>query len=155
MNKPGKMAMVGSVGLFLLSCFMPCLYIARPEGMMSWNGFEILLLYGWMAILAAISLAWLANPLYFVGGVFVLNSQKGGSSLSSGLGILVSAAAVLAGGTSIWVKGAAVPKNEGGGTQGLVDYVGPGFYVWMASLLLMFLAAVLTYAQNRAAEKSQ
>ncbi|HNA61299.1 MAG TPA: hypothetical protein PLN89_08540 [Elusimicrobiota bacterium] len=154
MNKPGKMAMYGSVALFLLSCFMPCLYIARPEGPVSWNGFEILLLNGWMAILAVISVAWLANPLYFFAGVCVLNSQKGGSSLSSGLGIIVSLAAVLVGGTSFWVKGVPIPKNEGGGTQGLVDHFGVGFYVWMASLLLMFLAAVLTYNQNRTAEKA-
>lgn len=154
MNNPGKSAMYGSAALFLLSCFMPCLYIARPEGPVSWNGFEILLMNGWMAILAVISVAWLANPLYFFAGVCVLNSQKGGSSLSSGLGLIVSLAAFLVGGTAFWVKGVPVPKNEGGGTQGLVDRFGIGFYFWLASLLLMCVAAVLSYARNRTAEKS-
>jgi hypothetical protein len=75
--------------------------------------------------------AWFANPLYFA-AVIALMKKK------NYITIFFSCFALAAAAATVSIK--QIPKNEAGDMTAVVGY-GPGFYLWVSSMLVVLVAA--------------
>jgi hypothetical protein len=80
--------------------------------------------------------AWLANPLALLALVLVLCPVHRASLLFSISALLISQHTRVLVGTTIW-------GDEGGVTKYLVTSLGPGFYLWCGSFLLLAVAGLI------------
>ncbi|AFE05416.1 hypothetical protein COCOR_03757 [Corallococcus coralloides DSM 2259] len=115
-----------SIGLYVIACFLPALITRTPHGGgdSATNG-AFLLLIGWTGVVSG-NFGWLANPLLLV-ALFMLGLRRnqkafwfGGTACILGLSSIATMHAY-----NSDVQGTAI-----------------GFYVWMASLLIVPVAAL-------------
>jgi drug/metabolite transporter (DMT)-like permease len=99
------------------------------------------LLFGWLPVLSAIDvleagnigwMAWLANPLALVGVLLLLFRRAGGALLAAGVGIAL--------GTLYLVYPPRIHDHP--------DIPRIGAFLWLASLVLLALAALLRRANS-------
>jgi hypothetical protein len=123
-----------SLVLFTLGCCLPALEFKHSNGPNSamW-GVEVLLM-GCLGILVGIG-AWYANPFWLIGMVLGL-FRKG--MLAAIAGIIAIAIAA----NTFTIIGRVLPADEGDVTHMTVVRLLPGCYVWMASLVVLPLAAI-------------
>jgi len=122
-----------SLFLFLAACGLPCLEVEK-EGRVVWYGYSVLL-RGWMAVLVG-QVAWLANPLWLV-GMFCFLFRRWTLSLGCALiGLALAATSLLFYG---W-NGAGIPVGVDEGVVA-VHQLRVGAYVWLSSLLVLFVGA--------------
>ncbi|MDJ0365268.1 hypothetical protein QMK33_08890 [Hymenobacter sp. H14-R3] len=79
-----KAVILLSGGLFVSSLFQQAFYIDRID-YDAWADSKMLVFFGWSAILegnAIATLIWLANPLFFIAIIFLLNQKSSGFYLS-------------------------------------------------------------------------
>ena len=91
-------------------------------------------LTGFLALFAG-QLSWIANPWFAVGGVLLL---LGRWKLAAALG----AGALLVGLHALALKTNPLPANEGGVGELQLRSLGAGYWLWLASFVLLALAAV-------------
>jgi hypothetical protein len=130
MNK----VLLTSVLLFLVACCLPALefkHSSTPNDVML--GLRALAV-GWSGFFAAV-FSWYANPVWLLGVVLVLLRKPVPAAI---VGVL---AIVIAYGTFSLI-GRDLPADEGNVNKMAVIKLLPGCYVWMASLVLLPIAAV-------------
>ena len=92
-------------------------------------------LIGFVCLLFGFSyVAWFANPLFLLSVVLLLLNR-------SGMALATSAASVILATTTFLIHKA--PFNEAGHMADVVGY-GPGFYLWIASMFVIFVTSVLS-----------
>jgi hypothetical protein len=119
-----------SVATYVASLFMPVFRF--KDGMGSMSG-GMCLAFGWTAVLYGVW-GWCANPFAF------------GSLIYSGLkirNVAISLAVIgfVLGLTSLVMRNRYIPLDEANVKQGHVESFGPGFYVWLLSLVLVVVTA--------------
>ena len=122
-----------SLFLFVLACGLPCLEVER-EGREIWYGYSVLL-RGWMTVLVG-QVAWLANPLWLAGMSFFLFRRWTPSLGCALVGLLLASTSLLFYG---W-NGAGLPVGVDKGVVA-VHQLRIGAYVWLSSLLVLFVGA--------------
>lgn len=128
-----------SLTLYLLSMFFTPFYVANEESDIYSNSFFMLLM-GWMAILGGgliPTIIWLANPLYFFGGFLILNKEKFGV-------VLITISVFLA---LYFTTLDSIMDGESGATTAITK-LGVGFYLWIASFIILFIASINLLIKN-------
>jgi hypothetical protein len=130
--------------LFAASLCFPALYASLGDRTDSIYGFALLLV-GWMGFGSLSNIAWFANPLFvaatrsFIGKRYRMSFFLGSLSLAFALTTLLKRK---------------IEKNEAG-HEWDIDQFGPGFYLWLSSIALLFmLTAVKWWAQRRGQVRS-
>ena len=95
---------------------------------------------GWMEMLAIgdvgpfVTLPWFANPCLLIAWISILDSRRRVATAVAGV------AAVLG---SSFLAGRSIQISEGGPTPDPIRSYGAGYWLWLGSLVLAFLSAVL------------
>src|SRR6058998_1091754 len=117
--------------LFLSSLFFKTLRLSRGDSSF---------LIGFACLLFGFSyLAWFANPL-FLASIILLSLNR------SRMALATSTASVILAATTFLIQKA--PFNEAGHMANVVGY-GPGFYLWIASISVIFVTSVLSITVGR------
>lgn len=127
-----------SVAAFAACLTMQAFVSSDPDQAFSHGG--TLLALGWLGILLG-HIGWLANPLYVVAIIFTLDRN----------GRVAAALATCAIVTALTFAVTNSIKVSGGGTLHIL-HLAPGYWLWIASMVLCLLAAV---AQTLATEGSR
>jgi len=136
-----------AVVCFVASLFLPALYL---KGMANTNGLPTYMsgvgafFDGFFGLFDR-QFAWLANPLAWLALALVLARRRVGGLVLSLAALVVAQHTWVLIGTQIW-------GDEGGVTKYLVTSLGPGFYLWCFSFLLLALAAIAGSAAPRAVD---
>ena len=138
MNNRG-IAFVLSVSLYSISLLCPV--FAFKEGDSSFLAGFVCLLFG------AFSghLAWFANPLYLAALITLLMKKHY-------ISVIFSVSALVIASTTLSIK--EIERNEAGDMTAVVGY-GPGFHLWLYSMLLALVAAVIGILKPEASNLSQ
>jgi len=132
-----KAALILSLGLYGISLVLPALEFQRDPTV---SGFKVLA-YGWMGVLTG-DVAWLANPAYFA-AIAVFGERK------HAMAVVAAAIALGLGATTVLAKSWYYAS-----TGAPVKALGPGFYVWMASFLVLLVAAFFVRGSRPAQQRS-
>jgi len=132
-----------SLVLFVIACCLPALEFKHSNGPNDWMSGAGVLLMGCLGIFVGIG-AWYANFFWFVGMVLGL-FRKG--ILTAIAGIIAVAIAL----NTFSIIGRVLPADEGNVAHMTVVRLLPGCYVWMASLVVLPLAAFFRKAKPKAA----
>jgi len=124
-----------SLALFVLACAMPALEFKNSKGVHDVMLGLRALVVGWSGVFAAV-MAWYANPFYLLGVVLAYFRQP---MLAALAGLVVIAIAV----TVFSVVGRELPGDEGNVTKTTVIKLLPGCYVWLTSMILLPIAALV------------
>lgn len=99
-----------------------------------------LLLFGWVQILNAQCIAWLANPIYFAALTFFILSRFKIAAGLSFFGCLVALDTF---------RATRFPPNEAYDVP--IEAIGIAFYIWVTSIIFLGLASLyLTWANSKA-----
>ena len=143
-----------SLALFAVALFLPALHfhtihngvLSKPPGVSTteedWPGYEALA----MSVLAPLvgEFAGLANLFLLVAWFFLFRDQFQKVAIFAGL---AAASAML----TLQLFSTDVPLDEGGGGRDeRMTHLGPGFYVWLASILLPMLAGFVWFNRRAA-----
>lgn len=127
--------LIGSFVLYGIACALPALEFKNSQGPNDIMFGARALAVGWSGIFAGV-FAWYANPVWLLGlGIGFLRKPVP-------LAILGVLAVVIAYST-VSMVGREMPGDEGNVTKTTVIRLLPGFYVWMASLALLPVVALL------------
>ena len=128
--------LIASIVLFIVACCLPALEFKNSQGPNDVMLGLRALVVGWSGFFAAV-FAWFANPCWLL-GVILLSLRK---PISGGvLGLIAVAIAC----STFKTVGIELPGDEGNVTRTTIIRLLPGFYVWIASLLSLPLAALLS-----------
>jgi len=130
-----------SLVLFAIACCLPALEFKHSNGPNDAMWGAGALLMGCLGIFAGIG-AWYANPFCFIG--MVLGFFRKGV-LAAIAGIIAIAIAA----NTFSVLGRVLPADEGDVNHMTVVRLLPGCYVWMASLVVLPLAALFRRAKPK------
>jgi len=117
-----------SAAVFAVACALPALTFQTTSGVeQTWFGGMIFFI-GWMGALVG-QFGWFANLLLL------------GSWISAGFrwrpgAFLFAAGALLLAAQSFALFGKAIPADEGGFNKLTLTHLMPGFYVWVASIVI-------------------
>lgn len=131
---PMNIALLTSVALFLLACGMPALEFKKSTGATDVMFGLRALVVGWSGVFAAV-MAWYANPFWLLGVILACFRKSMFAALA---GIVAIAIAT----TVFSIIGRELPGDEGNVTKTTVVKLLPGCYLWIASLVLIPLAAL-------------
>ncbi len=135
---------MGSVLLFLGSLTQDAYYLAgdNPE---AWSASWGLLLIGWMGVFFGV-FAWLANPLLVLSWLLCLRGKQGAA-------LIVSIAAVLF--ALSFLLHSTIIASEAPTYRAVTGY-GVGYWLWLASMLIMAAGTLHLYLAARSGpERSQ
>jgi hypothetical protein len=122
-------ALVISIALYLSSLLLPAITFAHHEPL---SGLHVLA-WGWWGVLS-LNFAWFANPAYLVAVISLLSRRHRVALITSCSAFVLGLLAFFA--KQWWF-------NEGSGTD--IAGLGAAFYVWMLSLLVLGVGAVLAF----------
>jgi hypothetical protein len=139
--------LLASVGVYLVSLTLNayCLVTGGTERCDDSRGIALLAL-GWLETIAIgdvgpfVVLAWYANPCLVAAWLFVLASGRKIAVAFGALGSLLALSFLL---------GHAVQVSEGGGPSPITAYLA-GYWVWLGSLVLALISALVTPAYQPA-----
>ena len=138
------LVLIGSVLLFLASLTQPAYYLAgdNPE---SWSASWGLLLIGWMGVFYGV-FAWVANPLLLLSWFLCLRGELRAAWIAS------TAAALLA---LSFLLHSTIVADEVPTYKAVTGY-GAGYWLWLASMLIMAAGALRLHLASRSGlERSQ
>jgi hypothetical protein len=140
----GTLVVVASALLFLASLTQNAYHLAgdNPE---AWSASWGLLLIGWMGIYFGV-FAWLANPLLVLSWMLCVRGKHGAA-------LIVSTAAVLF--ALSFLLHRTIVADEAPTYKAVTGY-GLGYWLWLASMLIMAAGALGLYLASRSGpERSQ
>jgi hypothetical protein len=141
-----RLALVGaSLLLFVIACATPAVYFDSTSHE-PWPGVMTLIL-GAFGLFTG-QFAWLANPFYAIALVLVLVRQWIAAATVAAIALLVAL-------TSLLLLGETVPLDEAGVNKATVTGFGPGFYVWLASILLVAVGSLTLRFYERSGAPSR
>lgn len=124
-----------SPALYAVACCLPAMTFTDPtKGVDVMLGLRALTV-GWSGIFAGIT-AWYANP-FWLGGMLLLYFRKPVPALVCG--VLAVAIAV----STFTLVGRILPADDGNVNKMTVLSIGPGAYVWLVSLVVLPIAALV------------
>lgn len=122
-----------SLGLYAVACCLPALEWRKDHSandvMLGLRALAV----GWSGIFAGV-LAWYANPLWLLGLLLATLRKPTAATIAGIVAIGIAC-------TVFQDLGRELPGDEGGVTKTAMIRVLPGCYVWLASLVLLPLAA--------------
>jgi hypothetical protein len=118
-----NIAALASLALFMVSLILPALEFGSHEPVRG----IITLCWGWWGLLT-LDFPWLANPIYFAALFFALIDKKVISQFLSGLAFGIGLLSLRV--RAWWFNEASAMP---------IQNLGPAFYFWMASFLVLFL----------------
>jgi hypothetical protein len=122
-----------SWALYSVSLFLPALLFATRGPI---EGYWVLL-WGWWGLMG-MSPAWLANVAFYAAGIACIARKDMFARWASGATLLLGLSSFAA--KEWWF-------NEGSGTP--IRALGSGFYLWMASFVLLLLASFIVLPEQR------
>jgi hypothetical protein len=124
-----------SAAAFAIACALPALTFQSLSGTeQSWYGGVIFLL-GWMGALVG-QFAWFAN-LLLLGSWISIGFRWGRGT------VLFAAGALLVAAQSFALFGEAIPADEGGVNKLTLTHFMPGFYFWIASIVIALTGGIV------------
>ena len=131
------LVLLGSVLLFVASLTQDAYYLAgdNPE---SWSASWVLLLMGWMGVFYGV-ITWLANPLLVLSWILCLRGELRAA-------VIVSAAAVLL--ALSFLLHSTIVTSEAPTYEAVAGY-GAGYWLWLASMLIMAAGSLRLYLASR------
>ena len=133
-----KIILFVSPTLFLIACCLPALTFKDSSGAIDIMFGLRALVVGWSGIFAGV-LAWYANPFWLLGMITMFLRKPT-------LGILFGVIAIAIACSTFALIGRELPGDESNVTRTTVIKLLPGFYVWMASLASLPIAALFQKA---------
>jgi len=102
-----------------------------------------LLLFGWAGVFygCMFQFAWFANPLLFIGWIFLLLKQKWWACLGGSSAFLVAL-------QTLQMFSKPVPGFEQSSDSTIMVKLGAGFYFWTATMLLVVVGALCCAGQK-------
>jgi hypothetical protein len=129
-----KIFLFTSLFLFLVACCLPAVMFKSNTGaidvMLGLRAFAV----GWSGIFAGV-FAWYANPFWLIGLILVW-LRKPVPGMVPGIIAILTAYSAFA------LAGRVLPADESNVNHNTVVKLLPGSYVWMASLVLLPVAAL-------------
>ena len=132
-----------SLALFAIACCLPALEFKHSVGPNDWMWGIGTLLMGCLGILVGIG-AWYANPFWLIGMVFGLFQKRLPAAIAGIVAIVLAT-------NTFSIVGRVLPADEGDVNHMTVVRLLPGCYVWMASLVVLPLAAFVRKVKRKAA----
>lgn len=117
------------MGLFLVSLCLPAVCFRANPALDGW----LLLLMGWLGLLA-FNFGWFGNVVML--GAWIAFAVK-----ARFMARILAVVAVFTAADSVRLVGNYVPLDESNVNKAVVSGFGPGFYLWIASMVLLFAAA--------------
>jgi len=133
-KRRGILIWLPSLLAYIGSLFLPAFEFAQEPSV---GGLQVLLL-GWLGLLA-LNPAWLANPLFFVALYSTIIGKYRRARWMGACAVLLGSMSLLA---KEWYF------DESRGTP--ILRLGPAFYLWMASLIVLFGGSLWLAASNAA-----
>jgi hypothetical protein len=130
-----KIIIALSLMLFVMSLTQPAFYIDRKEDPNAYCNSLVLFLLGWMSLLGGAIvpfILWLANPLYIVSILLILRKKIGALCTTWSSTILAL----------IFWQLKSIMTSESGCYSHITGR-GPGFYLWLASFVVLALGVSL------------
>jgi len=129
-----KRLLLASMLLLAIACCLPTLTLLGSKGdTPKWPGFAVMGL-GWMAAIYG-QFAWFANVFWVLGGVLTLWNKSRWAKIMTALSVLLAA-------NCVTLRSLRIPEDESGSAaRASIQSLGPGFYFWIASLLVMLIAS--------------
>jgi len=139
----GRLAVFfGSIFLFLLACMFPALIFQRNGGdLEEWPGIWVIL-SGWMGLFFG-QVAWYANLVMVLSLIFVLFHRWLTASVIAGVALALAA-------DSLLLFSKEIPADEGGVNKLRLAQLGPGFYFWVAGMMVVVVGALILRRHYRA-----
>ncbi len=125
--------------LYLIACATPCLEVTQKSDPV-WPGLQILAI-GWLGVLVG-QFAWLANPLWMAGMLFFVFRKWMVTLIFSGPALLFAL-------NTLTMFVTELPADEAGINTFHLVRLRIGFYLWLASLLVLFAGALVMKVQAR------
>ena len=143
------LSIVASVACWLVACCLPALNLlgkANTQGEQSTMVGVLAFIMAFFAMLEG-QFAWLANPLWFVAMVLVAVGLNRAALITSVLAILMA--------QHTWmVVGTEINGDEGGIKKYLVTSLGPGFWLWVFSFVLIAAVAAVAVRPQAAPQSA-
>jgi len=126
-----------SIGLFIVSCFLPAL---EWKNQMKSVAVDVMtgaraLAVGWSGIFALV-MGWYANVFWLLAMILGWLRRPTASMIAGWIAVALAC-------TVFFDIGRDLPGDEGGVTRTMISRLLPGFFVWMASLLIVPLVQLL------------
>jgi hypothetical protein len=126
--------LIASLVLFVVACCLPALEFRKSNNthdvMFGLRAFVV----GWSGFFAGVN-AWFANPVWMLGMILVVVGKNH-------MGLVTGVVAIAIAATTFSILGRELPGDEGNVTKTTVIKLLPGCYVWLASLVLLPIAAL-------------
>lgn len=134
-----RLAFVGtSLVLYVAACVLPALVFVSPNGQQNTDGFSALVI-GWAAPLFG-QFAWYANLLFILSIIGLLRGWR--------ITILLVALSLLLAADTFMLYSQRVPADESGNNYMTFQYPTIGFYLWIASMVVIGVGAVALLLRN-------
>jgi hypothetical protein len=131
---------------YIAACAAPALRFdlleRASESPQVMKGFEVALL-GWQAIFVG-NLGWIANPLLFLSLLFILMRAWSIAAVCATLALLFAL-------HSLMLVGDRIIADEGGVTHMVLSRMYSGFYLWLASILIVAGGSIWWWRRARGA----
>lgn len=130
-----KSGLLVSLGLYAIACCLPALAFRKtgsPDDIML--GLRALAV-GWSGIFAGV-FGWYANPLWLLGLALTALRKPTAAAIAGVVAVIIAC-------TVFSDLGRELPGDEGNVTKTAILRVLPGFYVWVASFLVLPIVALL------------
>jgi hypothetical protein len=130
------------LAFFLTACACPALVFKNTNGSTeAMYGFSVLVV-GWLGILVG-QVAWYANFVIGLSLIFLLFRRWLTAALLALVAVAIAADTLL-----LFSK--EIPADEGGVNKMYLVHIGPGFYFWVASMLVVVVGAIILRLRGRA-----
>lgn len=137
----GRLLLIGaSLAVYALACALPAATLVGDTNQVE-RGYELALL-GWLAILIG-QFGWFANLFWATSLVLELLRLHLAACITAALGFLIAL-------QTLTIFGVSIPMDEGGVNHSRVQQLDAGFYIWLLSMLVIVVGALVVRARDRA-----
>jgi len=140
-------ALILSFSLFVISLTQTAFYTNGPGDNKFSSAFTFA--FGWTAILAgeyAEVLIWLANPAYILALIFLVYERKSSAAVASVTSLMFAL---------LFLSRETIATNESGSGSYYTIIIGPGYWLWLLSILIFTLGVLVSnYVERNSSEQN-
>jgi len=139
----GRLAVLFTcLAFFVIACASPALvFLKTGGGTEQWPGFQVLVV-GWLGILVE-QFAWCANLVMALSLIFLLFRRWLAAAILALVALAIAADTLL-------LFSHEVPADEGNVNKLQLVHLGPGFYFWVASMVVVVVGAIILRRRSKA-----